>query len=695
MESVASHPVEEYDAFGTCTHNGRVFHFSLLNESLFMTEFDLTAAAPIKTVKTDITSRAGGKPFVSCCSIGDGILVLFGGERRPSLRQIYNRMSKRWGALRAAGLCVLISLLVLDIFIVDVLSGLRIVLHLWRAFARVSAILVSIDDGPLRKSSVRFTKLAIPWHVRLPSLPFLSQTSEERVLLHFHKRTTMYRCRIFCKWLAARKIRGTGLLTEELVTEIRLPSGKFLAVKPAPGSAEVRLVFQEFSQRESIANLFGRSRRPPTAVLVAERFLVGFGGYWDDYIDNLWILDLQAHQSSLIREYNEWERSAPFLALGSDRILLLWKPLRVLQFRVLADLIEDDIVRNAFCDTLRLSRSSRYVLPQLRSGITQQDSRCRGQLFLLWSHVFLHNGKFFSVTSDSGELFVHEVFVSGRTTDAKSVGTGVKVNAYSIQGCSLRDKVLVVGGSFSITFAALISVDGENLSTDTVHTTVLAVISSANWFGAAHLCPISKNSVLLCDRYTPTVCYCIITERVLYARSLISDFAPCWSFRTLPACLHEKEAVIVTSQHKLTELLTLRPTVSSKPRSRWTICDEWSDLRSIFVVKRRFVLGLEKSEKSPNGLGCIWVFDLGLNRISRVTNTLGWYPEWEMPILLVQNNTLYIIDKVICTVSIESFAQLIQDEEIRNNFLSNVEGRFVPSECFRRQQFRHKGPFHL
>jgi len=256
MKLVGSAPWEFWSS-RTMEHRGRVFNLSQDSQRLRITEVLLGEEVQCVSVTTGVDSKTDDDRCIVCCSFGEQILVMSGKQEEDA-----------------------------------------------------SAVLVGIDEGPLSKASVHVTELTVEGDKVWDTFPYLCAVSENRALLYFYDRNSMWYCDIKGTTLAMRKLttempgdQGFG------VVPLRLPDGRlFVAGAAWPESTDIVLITpNEEPTFEKVGEMPGVPRSGPSTILIGSRLVLSFGGsVRREYTDEFWIYDIKTHKVSPMAQGEEW-----------------------------------------------------------------------------------------------------------------------------------------------------------------------------------------------------------------------------------------------------------------------------------------------------------------------------------------------------------------------------------------------------
>jgi len=220
-----------------------------------------------------------------------------------------------------------------------------------------SACSITIGDGPLTKNSVHITELELsgPWD-GLSQWTFMVQYAPGKVFATVH-------CfpKLFSLVRDGSKIRRD-------ILDIDVPSGGYLDTVPAllapgrlvsPGGRAVDVLdaIREIAIEEQTIEEVGRLPRPRRAagsVLLASRFLLGFGGCSFGDLGDLWVYDLETKETSEVERRGDWHMEdcyVPMYVISNVLYLVCgWSSGNVwaIPLSVIKELIRSPAIREAF-----------------------------------------------------------------------------------------------------------------------------------------------------------------------------------------------------------------------------------------------------------------------------------------------------------------------------------------------------------
>jgi len=241
-------------ASNTCQHKGRILSFSQRQKMLVLTEIILGDVAEFVSVETAANIHTTNDGRIACCSLGNSVLVL------------------------AEHKC--------DVF----------------------AAVIDIDDGALSASTIHISELSVVWDGSWSLNPFLCQLSSTCALLTFSDKRLMWRCDLKATAIEMTLLPATAPTSWGFSTlPILLPDGRLLVAGAKPCSTDITLISMGEELRfERAGSMPGDKRWGTSAVLVGDRFVIGFGGEYTRFLGDLWVFDLQTRESFPVRQAGEW-----------------------------------------------------------------------------------------------------------------------------------------------------------------------------------------------------------------------------------------------------------------------------------------------------------------------------------------------------------------------------------------------------
>jgi len=301
----------ELRSYNTCEHHDRMFNFVPNGQrKLVVSEVFLGEEVEVKEVNTGLNCKCSNSHFFTCCPFGDKILVM-AGEKNAA-----------------------------DFF----------------------CALVGVDPGELTGESIHIEEKKVTGWDEYKNLPFLVQLSESKVWASFSWSDEI--------WVGELK-RDELVMTKHPdhlpigggfgAAPLSLPDGRLVAAGGYPSSTSISLItLGEHFFFEKIGDMPGEGRDSVSTILIKERFVVGFGGWNDVDIDDMWIFDLRTRRASPVMKQGEWHPGTlwPVLVAQDKEIFVLggtetWSA-HCLSFSALSHLIQYGGVRCAFRSCLGL-----------------------------------------------------------------------------------------------------------------------------------------------------------------------------------------------------------------------------------------------------------------------------------------------------------------------------------------------------
>jgi len=343
-----------YRPNNTVDQQGRVFHFSQCDRKLSVTEIFFGPRLKTRTVNTGVDCKTNHDGYISCCPLGDKILVMAG----------------EWNATEFFCALVGIDLGELSRESIHVEQKRVGGLERWK----VEAYLVQISDNKVWASfydsneiwigELKGDELVMTKHPdHLPSLSPESSSSDPRTSEDStpwpsscddgeEESNKEHDKETDCGEEHSDHLPARGGFG---APPLRLPDGRFLAAGGYSYSTDISLITpgKRFSF-ERIGDMPGEGRYCVSTTLIKERFLVGFGGWNDNEVDDMWIFDLQTHRASGVAKEGEWHPATrwPFLAINDDILYIVGGQTTAsahsIPLPTLASLIEDPVIRSSF-----------------------------------------------------------------------------------------------------------------------------------------------------------------------------------------------------------------------------------------------------------------------------------------------------------------------------------------------------------
>jgi len=322
-----------YRSYNTVDHQGRLLHFSSAQRKLCVTEVFFGPWLKTRTISTGVDCKTDGAVFLSCCPFGDRVLVM-AGEKGTA-----------------------------DFF----------------------CAFVSIDPGELTRESIHIEEKKVTGWKKYEDVPHLAQISENRVWASFHGSNEI--------WIG--EIKGDEMVMTKHqdhlpidcgfgAPPLSLPDRRLLVAGGGPPLSRAITLITPGEQFffKKIGDIPGTGRNCVSAILVAGRFVVGFGGWtllWNLQLkaaamDDMWIFDLQTCKASPVKKEGEWHPSNSWsiLAVRNQDLYVIGgkatPSVHSLSFLALSRLIQHRRVRSAFCLYLGLPLPSNKNLRRRTFG---------------------------------------------------------------------------------------------------------------------------------------------------------------------------------------------------------------------------------------------------------------------------------------------------------------------------------------
>jgi len=304
-----------FRAYRTCQHKGRTFNLSFTlyspltpSPKIIVREAILGDTVRVVQITSDYECTGWASSYLCCCSFGEDILAIEGMVEERD----------------------------------------------------VSAFLLRVDDGELRGEALHFTPLDVRAGIQWHGWPSLCQLAEDRALLSFEGAKRMRLCVREDDTLSVYRLRQKVPMAGGFAAvPVRIPGGRVLvAGGGAPSNDIIAISVDQDIRYERIATIPGDARACPSAVLIKNRFVLGFAGIRQFELRDLWIYDLETRTSSTVREEGDWHPGgkAVTLIVSNDKIYFLGGERcvesHILDFLTLAELIVSREMKRLFCGAL-------------------------------------------------------------------------------------------------------------------------------------------------------------------------------------------------------------------------------------------------------------------------------------------------------------------------------------------------------
>lgn len=561
----------------------------------------------------------------------------------------------------------------------------------------VSAALIVVDEGRMSEKTVHTTALTVTEGIRWNNGPYLCQVSENRALLYFNS-SQMYYCDVKDDSLSLLSLDSRSPAKDGFsCLPIRLSDGKLLVAGSHSYSTSITLITcSEEIQLEKVGDIPGLERRETSMILLAERFVLGFGGYNNFYTDDVWLFDVQARKTSIVWEAEEWVKGgcSNVLFVRDGRLWILGKNVSALPLQVIADRIEDDGIRGAFCESLELSSTSKYVLPPPEDAQLFKSMMLNALLPITLYNTVQHRGRVLRFSLSGEELLVSEVVFYGRRAKIVSLCTEVSLIPGLLECCLLGDRILVMSGEGNNVSAALVAVDDGELSEEAVHIVPLSVRGKLEWSNASFLCQISENRVLRYFKNRRDMWYCDITATKVIVRKLETLVPITWRFKSAPICLPGGKLFVTKYRPQSAEITLISPVPKIQFEDVCSVPGVAREAIASILIGDRFVVGL--GGWAGGFSGEIWVFDIQTRRTFSLARKGLPYLSRIRAFLAVRDNKIYVFgDENIGTVwciSLIAISRCLPDRKVRRLFCWQLQPPLVLLEGVSRQALRCIAP---
>lgn len=601
-----------FRSHNTCQKGGRLFNFTQNSGSLVVTEAILGETMELRTVDTRQNCLVTHDPDLGCCEYGDYILVMAATSRRTF------------------------------------------------------AALLTIDEGELTRGNPRLTKLTvfggIIWHSR----PFLCQMADNQVLLYFREQDTLWCCNISPRVLRFERLEVRLHASKGCCSSpIRLPDGMLLLAGSNPISTNIAVLSRDAPPR-IIGSIPGEARADTSVILVKERFVVGFGGAG---LNDLWVFDLQNSSSSIVWESGEWAPPSPMsvLVIKGGTLYIIGREAHSITLAALAGLIDDEHIRQDFCEALGLPPAPQYNVIPLRPEDQSEMRDFGGSLPSCPRHTLWYNGRLLHFSSSGSQFLISEVVFHSGGKNRLTYFTEVECIGTEVACCRFRDGFLMMGGANNSVYAALVTIADGRLSSETVHTTALGVRPLITWRTLSFLVQIAENTVFLhSSGITSTMWSCRIKGNMVELTELSLQVRGGEGFGVLPIRLPDGGLLFAGSALPSTELVRVFFDNGIRSESIGTIPGVKRLGPSMIVLANRFILGC--GGYYEDSLDDLWIFDLSTQKASIIWEEAGWVPGSLRSLLFIEGERLFVITGNIFVIPFARISERIDDNEVRAAF---------------------------
>jgi len=634
-------------SFNTCCHRGRIFNLHWAEQKLRMTEVILGETTRCVDADTGPTYIMAYNWPTACCSFGGHILVMAGKDD--------------------------------DVF----------------------AALIDVDDGPFDGTTIHTTALTVIGDKEWLDCPYLSSVSGSRALLYFNSHGTMWYCDVKEATLNLKKLT-TRMPTESgfCTVPIPLPNGKLLVAGADPPSRHiVSISCDEEPKFENVGEIPGEGRSLTSAVLVGGRFVVGFGGKDKEYLEDLWIFDLEARKGSPVTKGGDWhpEDSLVPLVVQQDTIYLVGGDattfIHSITLQALSELIQDADFQSVFQTSLGLR--PRQHPPSKQDGDELPGMRALDGYFSDYcSHNTVdHQGRLLHFSQSDNKLCVTEI-IFGPTLKTRTVDTEVSCKTskdWMISCCSFGEKILVMAGDVGAgdVFCALLEIDPGTLARGSIHLEEKRVSGWEKYEDIPFLTQISECKVWASFNRSNEIWIGEIKGDEMVMTKHNDHLLLKYGFGASPLRLPDGRFLATGGWPPSTSISVITP---GERFSFWKVGKFPGQGRgyvSTVLIKGRVMVGFggmsyEWFGQPQPPVGDLWIFDFRTRKTSSVCREGKWHSEALWPVLVVRDQTLYIIGGRGTTTAhslpFTTLSRLIQNRATRRVFRRCVRLALFPSK---------------
>jgi len=638
-------------SYNTCEHQGRLFNFAPNNKGkLVVSELFLGDEVRARRVNTGVDCKCGKYYRISYCPLGEKILVMVGDYRAT------------------------------DFF----------------------CALVAIDLGKLTQESIHVEeKKVIGWE-SYRSGPFLVQISENRVWASFHYSDEI--------WIG--EIRGDELVMTKHqyhlavsggfgAAPLRLSDGRLLVAGGAASyfaySRDIILITPgEYFSFKKVGDIPGEGRDGVSTILIKERFVVGFGGFNDDDMDDTWIFDLQTKKASPVAKGGEWHPAAPcpFLAIKDGILYILSGEDSIAVYSItlqhLSELVQDLDFQSVFQKALGLELRQ-YPLREMVSD-TGTGMRDLGGGFTGYRsyNTVEHGRRLFHFSQCQRKLCVTEILF-GPCLKTKTVTIGIDCKTGKddhISCCSFGKKILVIAVNRGITdvFCGLVSIAPGELARKSVHVKEKKLIGWEKCKGVPFLAQISRTRVCASFCGSNEIWFGRLKGRKLVMAKHPDHLPRESGFATCPLRLPDGRLLATGRCRGSTKVMTISTGKHLSFEEIGDLPTEAKDDASAVLLWGRFLL--RSGGWSDRHVDKMWIFDTQTHRRSTVKKEGEWHPGGRWPVLAVRDKELYVIGGGLTSyaycLSFSALSHLIEQGGARASFCTRLGFPFRPGKALGR-----------
>jgi len=317
-------------------------------------------------------------------------------------------------------------------------------------------------------------------------------------------------------------------------------------------------------------------------------------------------------------------------------------------------------------------------------GIEKEMRRSKDTSETFYSfNTCLHKGRAFHVTQNGGRLVIVEVLLQ-QGGEEVHVDTGVdcKTQDSAFLGCcSLGEEILVMSGSGSEVFGALMSVGDGELRPGSVVVQPLSVGGLSEWPEWPYLCALSAREVILLFDCRDRIWRCEVSggRATVWETGTVAPAS--FGFRCTPVRLSGGE-LVVAGDGRMSSTIT-RIGAGNPPglNPLGAIPGVGRQCASIGVIEGRMLVGFGGTTGGgPDSLlDDLWVFDSRTGRASGVRHDGYWHPPDCRVAMLAEGERVYLIGgevtRACCWITLEDIGRLIEDDGMRAEFQAFMVSR--------------------
>jgi len=641
--------------YNTCDYQGRVFNFAPDDQGkLVVSELFLGEEVEVRRINTEVDCKCKYQYYSSCCPLGDKILLMVG-ERYAT-----------------DSLCAL----------------------------------VSIDPGKLTKKSIHVEEKRVTGLERWKDEAYLVQISENKVWASFRWSDEIWIGELKGDELVMTKhqdhlpmIWGFG------APPLPLPDGRLLAAGGSPPCTNITLITSgERFFFEKIGDMPGKGRDSVSTILIKERFVVGFGGWNGNPVDNMWIFDLQTKKASPVVREGEWHPTVswPFITIKDDILYIIGgvdtRLVHSTSLQHLSELIQDLDVQEAFQEALGL-KLRQYPAERTDNGEFLPGMRDLGGWFprYLSHNTVDHQGRVFHFSQREGKLCVTEILF-GPWLKAREVNTGMDCKTdknYNISCCTFGEQILVMAAKRNAAnfFCALVSIDSAELNGKSIYIEEKRVVGLERWKDEAYLVQISENKVWASFRWSDEIWIGELKGEELVLTKHQDHLPMAKGFGAPPLPLPDGRLLAAGGYPYSTSITLITPGDHFSFEKIGDIPGEERDSVSTILINERFVVGFG-GWNGKQDMANMWIFDLKSQKASPLAKEGEWHPATYWPFLAIKDGVLYIVNgdnsTDIHSITLQHLSELIQDLDFQPVFQAvlGLELRRYPTIHQKSRKFR-------